>query len=78
MCNLDLGDYDSAVNDATSTIEQGSNESYLWMLRAAAYTKIGKLDLALSDFDTVVRLEPTPKAYVGRGLLLFKLGKYER
>ena len=52
----------------TSFIERGEHLAWAYDHRAISWALSGKLDLAIADFGEELRLQPSSRAYVRRGL----------
>ena len=67
--------YDEAAQLATAVIQQDTESTAAYRLRAAAYEQLGKLDLAIADLSQVIKLQPDPADTIQhRGELHFQAG----
>jgi tetratricopeptide (TPR) repeat protein len=70
-----------AINDLTialTKVSGGENQSSLYQARGDAQFKLGKTELALSDFNTAIQQHPANiQAHLSRGDTYAKLGKRE-
>ena len=63
----------------TRVIEKYPQQFIAYNDRAVAFITRGRNDLALNDYDTILKFDPgNADAYYNRGLLLQKLGRHER
>ena len=72
-----------AVADLSRAIElEGPDDLFAgldFMMRADLYEELGKLDLAVRDWDVLVKRKPDDASYYqSRGKLYGKLGKYDQ
>lgn len=51
-------DYQGAIDDATKAIQKGKNLATAYNNRGFAYSRLGKFDKAMKDFDKALELEP--------------------
>lgn len=58
ICHYILGNSDKAVEDMGKVIAIDPKWVNAYKVRGAAYTKLGKLDLAAADQKKVAELEP--------------------
>jgi lipoprotein NlpI len=67
--------YDEAAQLATAVIQQDTESTAAYRLRAAAYEQLGKLDLAIADLSQVIKLQPdAADTSQHRGELHFQAG----
>jgi tetratricopeptide (TPR) repeat protein len=68
-----MGKYDLAIADCNSAIEKQPNWQFPLVNRADAYMAKGSLDIALKDYNAVLKLNPNNvRAHAGRGQLFEK------
>lgn len=72
------GDLSAALKHYTNSLACKDNIAAVWANRAAVYIKMDVFDLAEIDCSVSLLLDPTyRKAYMRRGLIRFKRGKYK-
>jgi tetratricopeptide (TPR) repeat protein len=60
-----------ALEDLNSAIERAPGNAEAWVLRAAAWRRVGSLDLARQDIAASLKLAPqAPSAWLEQGLVL--------
>ena len=57
------GNYEGAIDDLSTSVVLDSNYSYAYLSRADAYMKLGKRDLAESDYKKIIEIENSPELY---------------
>jgi uncharacterized caspase-like protein len=68
-----MGKYDAAITDCSRMVEKFRTWQFPLVNRADAYLAQGSLDLALKDYNAVLKLNPNSvRAYAGRGQLFEK------
>lgn len=73
-----IGDMKGAVDEAAKALQRGSADAGAYVLRAAAYNRLGKPDLALADADAALKLKPGDVvALLERGYAKYQLGRYK-
>lgn len=82
VCAVELGDYPTAIADATGAIELDSADAWAFHLRGVAHARLKHRDDAIRDFNRSVELQPQIAGfYFARGYsrLMFdsKLGPVE-
>lgn len=70
-----MGDYDKALIDYGSALEQDSRYTPAYNDRGCLYKKVGKLDQALADYDKAVELTGKYYHYSNRAHVKEMLGK---
>jgi len=58
LCNFKSGNYEEAIVSYNRGIDIGKNSPDLHLNRGAAYEKIGKLELAMQDYQFVLSISP--------------------
>jgi tetratricopeptide (TPR) repeat protein len=77
--NFNLMRWRAAESDATAAIELGTREVNAWNNRARVRTIGWRIDEALSDYDSALRVNPRSTLNrVGRALLWTQLGEYRK
>jgi tetratricopeptide (TPR) repeat protein len=75
MRYLEMGDYWKAIDNFSKSISL-SNSGISYNNRGFCYYKLGKLDAALADINTSIRLAPVnPYSFRNRALVYITLGK---
>ena len=72
------GRYDRAINDYTRALTVDRDFMPAVRSRASVYFVMGLYDLSAQDFTASIRREPTPTAFVGRGLVYRTRGLHGR
>jgi tetratricopeptide (TPR) repeat protein len=76
--NLFLHKYKEAVEDSTTYLGVNGKADGVYQVRANAYLGMGKLDLAIKDFDTSVKLRPgAVHPYKARAQAYFQAKRYK-
>ena len=75
-----VGDYDTAIDDATALLQQEEHPTpYLLSSRGLAYLEIGELERGLNDINGALQIDSEYAAgYDRRAYAYFLLGDYER
>jgi tetratricopeptide (TPR) repeat protein len=69
------GQFDQAIKDYDSAIEQDASYYKAYLNRGSAYEKTGRFEKAMSDFDSAIKIYPRlAEAYNNKGVLLYKRG----
>jgi len=68
-CYLHFGEVHSALNDLDKAISINGKDSELYLCRAEILAKLAKTDLAISDLNQAIALNPSAKAYFLRSSL---------
>lgn len=72
------GNYAEAVKLYSDALIKRPNNTYSLFGRGRAYLSDYKNDLAIADYDTYIKQEPTePAAYTNRGLAKYNKGNYD-
>jgi tetratricopeptide (TPR) repeat protein len=75
--NYIKGDDTGAVSDLGKSVEKSPSFTEAYNYRGNAYTRLGKIELAIKDFTKVIELDPSSKqAYIDRGKAYGKAGDY--
>ena len=70
-------DYDGALELYNSAIEQASDSSELYVLRAAVHLKLENFTKAISDCNKAIALDPAnAKAYLRKGVACFHMEEF--
>ncbi len=73
------GQYETAIEDATTLLQEGQPTAYLLSSRGQAYVDSGQVQLGLEDINAALALDPTyTPGYDRRGYAYFVLGDYQR
>ena len=70
--------FDRAIKCYSKAIELGLTDSSVYWSRAADYDFIGELDKALSDANTIIKLDPRSYAYKFRADIYQRKGKLDK
>jgi tetratricopeptide (TPR) repeat protein len=73
----ELGNYQGALSDFTDAIERNGQDHAAFTGRAAAYFKLDRLDDALADANSALRITQKPLLLSNRATILSKLGDFE-
>lgn len=73
-----LGDFDGAIEDYTMATVLVPTISHAYQIRGDLYSKQGKTDLAVTDYNKVIELEKTPKDFSCNMFAYQALGQYEK
>ena len=75
-------DYIKAIENFNKVIDLSADKNMLYVgqsMRAYAYTKMKKFDLALADYSKAIALQPNRElAYSYRGCMYVDQGKYDQ
>lgn len=75
---LELGEYESVVDDCTEAQKYNPFYITLYLARAEAYTKLGKYEDALADTEYIIRVAPkVSDGFHARGVVYMSMGKYK-
>jgi tetratricopeptide (TPR) repeat protein len=78
ISNADKKLYGQAIIDYSRAIDDNPEYAYLYVLRGSAYSKTGKLDLAVNDYNTSITLDPEiAETYINRGFTYAGESQYE-
>jgi suppressor of G2 allele of SKP1 len=70
-------DYDGALQQYSSAIEQASDSSELYVLRAAVHLKLENFTSAISDCNKAIVLDPmNAKAFLRKGVACFQMEEF--
>ena len=73
------GEYETAIEDATTLLQEGQPTAYLLSSRGQAYVDSGQIQRGLDDINAALALDPTyTPGYDRRGYAYFVLGDYQR
>jgi tetratricopeptide (TPR) repeat protein len=78
LAHSKAGRFDDAIREYSDAIRSDANFFEAYNNRGNAYNNTGRHELALADFDAVIRLKPHPYGYNGRGEAYRYLGQYDR
>jgi tetratricopeptide (TPR) repeat protein len=77
ICSTELGDYQSAIADTTSSLDGGYRTDGAYFLRANAYIELGRFSEAVADLNEAMSLDPNQTGYcLYRATCLLALGRY--
>ena len=69
LVRMELSDFEAAIEDLTYAIDQGQQQSLIYLLRSQAWKKLGKHDQSKHDLETGKKLTPTSfDGWIQRGL----------
>ena len=70
--------FGAGVAEYTKAIDQSPDDMKykFYLLRGVAYRDQGKIDAAIKDFSTSIRMRPSHDAYLRRGEMYFEKGAY--
>ncbi|MGD0766568.1 MAG: hypothetical protein ABR978_09755, partial [Dehalococcoidia bacterium] len=72
------GEYETAIEDATTLLQEGQPTAYLLSSRGQAYVDSGQIQRGLEDINAALALDPTyTPGYDRRGYAYFVLGDYQ-
>lgn len=78
ICYRLLGNFDKAILDFTSAIEEDPRYAFPYYSRGWCYELTGKNDLALEDYNLGIDIDPDyPYIFLERGLVLKKMGRLD-
>merc|ERR1712096_423242 len=73
------GDFGNGVKHYTEAIKRNPGDAKIYSNRAACYTKLLSFDLALSDCESSIKIDPTfVKAYLRKAKVLQGMGKHSK
>ncbi len=76
-CHVMLGNHDDTIRDSVAVIRLDPKESKAFYFHASASAKLGNWNAALADYENLVTLEGSAKAYAGRANCHLRLGNYQ-
>jgi tetratricopeptide (TPR) repeat protein len=76
FANIDLGNYDQAIQALSTAIELNPKEVGPYYNRGLAYTKLRRHAEAVQDYSRAIELDPKfEAAYIQRGFTFFNMGQ---
>ncbi|MDX1906623.1 MAG: tetratricopeptide repeat protein [Bacteroidia bacterium] len=72
-----LGQDDKALRDLEDVVKIAPDNKYAWLLRGDILTRRGEWQAALEGYTRLITRLPSPDAYVRRGGLYAKLGRFD-
>jgi tetratricopeptide (TPR) repeat protein len=78
ISNADKKLYGQAIIGYSRAIDDNPEYAYLYVFRGSAFSKTGKLDLAINDYNTSITLNPgIAETYINRGITYAGESQYE-
>jgi len=79
ITNIDLGEYQEAINDFNSALELGGEKADVYSNRGHAYAGLGQYQEAFNDYAKAIELDSeNATTYYFRGNAYFELGQYQK
>lgn len=72
----DLGDHHEAARYARQALEERPNHAYAMAILGTVLGSVGEMEEALSLLERSLEIEPSVMAFLNRGILLQRMGRY--